>query len=112
MKISARHLIGYWLLLGVFMIFIQVLLGGITRLTGSGLSITEWNLVMGTLPPLSTQAWDETFNKYKEFPQYKIVNSEMTLAGFKSIFWVGVYPSPLGPLNGICIRHSPHFTFW
>lgn len=87
MNTKARKLISSWLLVGVFMIFIQVMLGGITRLTGSGLSITEWNVIMGTLPPMNQQQWQEAFDQYKIFPQFKIVNSEMTLAGFKSIFW-------------------------
>lgn len=80
-------MIGGWLLLGVAMILIQVLLGGITRLTGSGLSITEWNLIMGAVPPTSQQAWQMTFEQYKQFPQYKLMNSDMTLEGFKAIFW-------------------------
>lgn len=68
------------------MIFVQVLLGGITRLTGSGLSITEWNVIMGALPPLNENQWQELFEKYKQFPQYKIMNGDMDLSGFKSIF--------------------------
>ena len=79
--------LGYWLLLGVFMIMIQVLLGGITRLTGSGLSITEWNVIMGTIPPLNDAEWQQAFDQYKQFPQYKMMNSDMTTDGFKSIFW-------------------------
>lgn len=84
---SSRKLIGYWLLLGVFMIMIQVLLGGITRLTGSGLSITEWNVIMGSIPPMNAGEWQQAFSQYQQFPQYKLMNSEMTLEGFKSIFW-------------------------
>lgn len=87
MTTSSRKLIGYWLLLGVFMIMIQVLLGGITRLTGSGLSITEWNVIMGSIPPMNASEWQQAFDQYKQFPQYKLMNSEMTLDGFKSIFW-------------------------
>ncbi|MBA2422293.1 MAG: COX15/CtaA family protein [Chitinophagales bacterium] len=82
-----RKLIGYWLLLGVFMILIQILLGGITRLTGSGLSITEWDILMGSLPPINEYDWQQAFNQYKQFPQYTLMNSDMTLNGFKSIFW-------------------------
>lgn len=87
MTFRSRKLIGYWLLLGVFMIMIQVLLGGITRLTGSGLSITEWKLIMGFIPPLNANEWQQAFDQYKQFPQYKLMNSDMTLDGFKSIFW-------------------------
>jgi cytochrome c oxidase assembly protein subunit 15 len=84
---QSRSAVGYWLMLGVFMIFIQVLLGGITRLTGSGLSITQWDVLMGSLPPLNQQQWQHAFEQYKEFPQYKLMNSDMTLSGFKSIFF-------------------------
>ena len=87
MTLHSRKLVGAWLMMGVAMIMIQVLLGGITRLTGSGLSITEWNVIMGAVPPLNTDAWQKAFDQYKQFPQYKLMNSEMTLDGFKSIFW-------------------------
>ncbi len=86
-QIQARKLISSWLLLGVFMILIQILLGGITRLTGSGLSITEWDVIMGSVPPLNDHDWQEAFNQYKQFPQYTLMNSDMSLSGFKSIFW-------------------------
>lgn len=76
-----------WLLVGVVMIIIQILLGGVTRLTGSGLSITEWNVVTGTLPPLNEQQWLEEFNKYKLTPQFLILNSDFTLQDFKFIFF-------------------------
>lgn len=82
-----RKMIGTWLLVGVFMILIQVLLGGITRLTGSGLSITEWNVIMGTIPPMNETEWQHAFDQYKQFPQYKLMNSNINLAGFKNIFW-------------------------
>ncbi|HMO31451.1 MAG TPA: COX15/CtaA family protein [Lacibacter sp.] len=77
-----------WLLLGVFMLIIQILLGGITRLTGSGLSITEWEVVTGTLPPLGAAQWLQEFDKYKATPQYLLLNSDFTLSDFKFIyFW-------------------------
>ncbi len=63
------------------------MLGGITRLTGSGLSITEWNVVTGALPPLSEQAWLNEFNKYQRTPQYHYLNSDFTLQDFKFIFF-------------------------
>src|SRR5262245_4112424 len=74
-----------WLLIGIAMLIIQVLLGGITRLTGSGLSITEWKPIMGALPPLNDQQWNEAFDNYKQIAQYKYVNSSFTLSDFKSI---------------------------
>ncbi len=87
MTLHSRKLVGAWLMLGVAMIMIQVLLGGITRLTGSGLSITEWNVIMGAIPPMSGDEWQKAFDQYKKFPQYNLMNSDMTLDGFKSIFW-------------------------
>ncbi|MCS6916787.1 MAG: COX15/CtaA family protein [Chitinophagales bacterium] len=87
MSASSHPLIGKWLLLGVIMIVIQILLGGITRLTGSGLSITEWNVILGVIPPLNTGQWEQAFDQYKQFPQYRILNSDMDLSGFKRIFW-------------------------
>ena len=79
--------IAIWLMIGVGMIIIQILLGGITRLTGSGLSITEWNVVTGTLPPMSEAAWVTEFEKYKQTPQYNLLNADFTLPDFKFIFF-------------------------
>lgn len=77
-----------WLFTGVAMIIVQVLLGGITRLTGSGLSITEWKPILGALPPMNEEAWKAAFEKYREIAQYKYVNSHFELADFKWIyFW-------------------------
>eukprot|EP01035_Chromulina_nebulosa_P064827 gene64827-88678_t len=69
------------------MVAIQVALGGITRLTGSGLSITEWNVVTGTLPPMNEAAWLAEFAKYKATPQFHLLNSDFGLSDFKSIFF-------------------------
>ena len=79
--------IAYWLLIGVGMIVIQVLIGGITRLTESGLSITEWKPITGTLPPLNDTAWQAEFDKYKVTDQFKYVHQSFTLSEFKSIFF-------------------------
>lgn len=76
-----------WIFIGVFMLLVQVILGGITRLTGSGLSITEWNVVTGALPPLNEAAWIQEFDKYKETPQYRFLNADFTLDDFKNIFF-------------------------
>jgi cytochrome c oxidase assembly protein subunit 15 len=86
LKRSSRP-VATWLLIGIAMIIIQVLLGGITRLTGSGLSITEWKPVMGALPPMNDQQWNEAFEKYKQIAQYKYLNSSFTLHDFKFIFF-------------------------
>ena len=69
------------------MIIIQTLLGGVTRLTGSGLSITEWKPIMGALPPLNTQDWERAFDGYKHTGQYQILNSDFALSDFKFIFF-------------------------
>src|SRR5690606_29149428 len=69
------------------MIMVQVLLGGVTRLTGSGLSITEWKPIMGAMPPLNESAWQEAFDGYKQIAQYHYLNSHFTLEDFKFIFF-------------------------
>jgi len=76
-----------WLLVGCAMIACMVAIGGITRLTESGLSITEWKPVTGALPPLSEAAWQAEFEKYKQIPEYQLLNQGMDLAGFKRIFF-------------------------
>lgn len=78
----------YWLIVGLAMVFLQIVIGGITRLTGSGLSITEWEIVTGTFPPLSEASWMDEFNKYKETPQFSKVNRDMVLG---SIFTTGTF---------------------
>jgi len=80
--------VGWWLLVGVCMIIIQTMLGGITRLSGSGLSITEWQPILGSIPPLNEQQWNKAFDGYKHIAQFKYLNSDFTLSDFKSIyFW-------------------------
>jgi cytochrome c oxidase assembly protein subunit 15 len=74
-------------MIGVGMLIVQVILGGITRLTGSGLSITEWDIITGALPPLNPQQWLDEFHKYQQTPQYKFLNADFTLNDFKSIFF-------------------------
>lgn len=78
----------YWLLAGLVLIFVQVVVGGITRLTGSGLSITKWEIVTGTLPPLGDAEWAAEFALYKDTPQYEKMNEGMSMSDFKFIyFW-------------------------
>ncbi|RNI29127.1 COX15/CtaA family protein [Rufibacter latericius] len=90
-----------WLLSGAFLILTMVVIGGITRLTGSGLSIVEWNVISGTLPPLSEAAWQIAFNKYQQFPEFQKVNFNMTLTDFKQIFWWEYLHRLLGRLIGL-----------
>jgi heme a synthase len=83
----STRIVANWIFLGVVMLIVQVLLGGITRLTGSGLSITEWKPIMGALPPMSEAEWTNTFEKYRSIAQYKYINSHFTLTDFKFIFF-------------------------
>lgn len=76
-----------WLLICCVLIFAMVVLGGVTRLTRSGLSIVEWDPIMGVIPPLTQGQWEESFEKYKKFPEYQKINEGMGLEEFKSIFW-------------------------
>lgn len=84
---QAAKSVRIWLIIGLIMVFVQILIGGVTRLTGSGLSITEWSVIMGTLPPLNLEQWNEAFHKYQQFDQFKLVNSHITLSDFKFIFF-------------------------
>lgn len=77
-----------WLIMVATMVFVMVVLGGVTRLTQSGLSMVNWHPIMGVIPPLSETEWKSAFAAYKHFPEYKDVNYGMTLAEFKNIFWM------------------------
>jgi heme a synthase len=90
-----------WLYVVAALIFLMVSLGGATRLTGSGLSITEWQPIIGTVPPLSDAAWQQAFAKYKQIPQYGLVNPGMSLAAFKLIYWWEWTHRFLGRLIGV-----------
>ena len=79
--------ISYWLLLISFFVALMIIIGGLTRLTGSGLSITRWDLISGILPPLSLNEWEKSFSLYKQIPEYSLLNPSMTLEEFKTIYW-------------------------
>lgn len=100
-KLNTSKPVAVWLLFGVAMIIIQILLGGITRLTGSGLSITEWNVITGTLPPLNEQEWIVEFEKYKQTAQYQLINADFTLKDFKFIFFWEWFHRLWGRLIGV-----------
>ncbi|WP_428541142.1 COX15/CtaA family protein [Rhodopila sp.] len=85
---NSRRLVAIWLFTVAAMIMVMILLGGITRLTGSGLSIMEWAPLMGALPPTSNAEWHRLFALYQKIPQYALVNQGFGLAGFKQIFWL------------------------
>lgn len=84
---SAHQAVRVWLLVVAALIFLLVSIGGATRLTGSGLSITEWQPIMGVVPPFTDAAWQEAFDKYRQIPQYQHINKGMSLAAFKFIYW-------------------------
>ena len=90
-----------WLLAVAAVVFLMVSVGGATRLTGSGLSITEWRPIVGTVPPLSQADWQEAFAKYKQIPQYERVNKGMSLDAFKRIYWWEWTHRFLGRLIGV-----------
>ncbi|KAJ56727.1 heme A synthase [Actibacterium mucosum KCTC 23349] len=84
---GARGGIRIWLMLLFVMVAAMILVGGLTRLTDSGLSITEWAPITGALPPLSAEAWQVEFDKYKLIPEFTLQNAQMSLAEFKTIYW-------------------------
>ncbi len=98
---GAPRAVAAWLLACCALVFAMVVVGGVTRLTHSGLSITEWQPIVGTLPPLSTADWEVAFAKYRETPEYRQVNHAMTLAEFKGIFWWEYFHRLLGRLIGV-----------
>ena len=92
--------IATWLLICCGMVFAMIVLGGVTRLTGSGLSMAEWRPIMGTLPPLSDAEWQRVFDIYKETPEFQQVNSHFDVDDFKGIFWLEYLHRLLGRLLG------------
>jgi cytochrome c oxidase assembly protein subunit 15 len=90
-----------WLLICAAVIFGMILLGGVTRLTNSGLSMVEWKPLLGVVPPLSEEAWQASFEKYKQFPEYRKVNLGMSLHEYKSIFMYEYLHRLLGRLIGV-----------
>ena len=90
-----------WLLVCCALVFAMVVLGGVTRLTGSGLSMVDWRPLMGALPPMSDEAWQKTFEMYQETPQFLTVNADMDVDGFKGIFWLEFLHRLLGRTIGI-----------
>jgi cytochrome c oxidase assembly protein subunit 15 len=98
---DARRAIVGWLAICCALVFAMVVVGGITRLTHSGLSITEWQPIVGAVPPLSASDWNDAFAKYRETPEFRDVNHAMTLPEFKRIFWWEYFHRLLGRLIGI-----------
>jgi cytochrome c oxidase assembly protein subunit 15 len=111
MKTVQKRIIRNWLYSGLLLIALMVIIGGITRLTHSGLSMVEWKLIGGTIPPLNDLKWQETFEKYQQFPEYQKINTGMQLAEFKVIFFWEYLHRLLGRLIGL-VFIIPFVIFW
>lgn len=98
---SMQKPIAIWLLICCALVFAMVVVGGVTRLTNSGLSIVEWQPIVGTMPPITQGDWDELLEKYRATPQYQKVNKGMSVDEFKSIFWWEYFHRLLGRLIGV-----------
>ncbi|MBA4783089.1 MAG: COX15/CtaA family protein [Rhizobiales bacterium] len=110
---TARHLaaIRFWLFSVLGLIAAMVVVGGATRLTDSGLSITEWKPLLGAIPPLSHADWIEAFDKYRQIPEYQLVNKGMSLADFQFIYWWEWAHRFLGRIIGLAF-FVPAVMFW
>ena len=106
-----KNYLVFWLASMYWIISIMIIIGGLTRLTDSGLSITEWQLFSGFLPPLNESDWKNYFNLYKEIPEFKLQNYSMTLQEFKVIFWWEWIHRFLGRLMGISFLIPLFFFF-
>jgi len=103
--------IAHWLLVCLFLIFFMVVLGGVTRLTGSGLSMVNWHPIHGTVPPLNTMEWDEEFSFYQQSPEFQKINRHMDVDDFKTIFWFEYSHRMLGRFIGL-VFFVPFVYFW
>lgn len=108
---TARRQVAAWLLLCCALVFTMVVVGGVTRLTHSGLSIVEWQPILGALPPMNEAQWLATFDQYKLTPEYRKVNHGMSVAAFKSIFWWEYFHRLLGRMIGFVFL-LPLLWFW
>lgn len=100
-----------WLYTGMIMIIIMIAIGGITRLTHSGLSMVDWKPIMGTIPPITDADWEASFEKYKAFPEYQIVNYDMDLSEYKEIFFWEYLHRLWGRIMGF-VFIIPFIAFW
>ncbi len=98
---SVKKQIRIWLYITIAMVLCMVFIGGVTRLTDSGLSMVEWRPLLGAVPPMNEQEWSAVFEKYQQFPEYKIQNSRMGLSEFKFIFFWEYFHRLFGRLIGV-----------
>jgi cytochrome c oxidase assembly protein subunit 15 len=103
--------ISQWLLVCLSLIFVMVILGGVTRLTGSGLSMVNWHPIHGVVPPFTSAQWLEEFGRYQQSPEYLKINRDMKVGEFKSIFWFEYAHRMLGRLIGLVFL-LPFLYFW
>ncbi|MFO1140344.1 MAG: COX15/CtaA family protein [Paracoccus sp. (in: a-proteobacteria)] len=108
---GARGAIRVWLIVLFVLVAAMIALGGATRLTGSGLSITEWKPVTGAIPPMDAASWQAEFDRYRQIPQFQLVNPDMDLAGFKQIYWWEWSHRLLGRLVGL-VWAAGFLVFW
>ena len=121
MNSTQKKIISIWLYSGLILVLVMVVIGGITRLTHSGLSMVEWKLIGGTIPPLNETDWQEAFTKYQQFPEYQEINKGMSLTEFKVIFFweylhrllgriIGVvFIIPFFSLSKMLIKYTSHY---
>lgn len=107
----SRRAVAIWLFAIAFMVLAMIVLGGVTRLTGSGLSIMEWAPLAGVLPPMNDAEWQRLYQLYQQIPQYTLVNEGLGLAGFKQIFWLEWIHRLWGRLIGLAFI-VPLIWFW
>src|SRR5580704_5732109 len=110
-SLSHARMVGFWLWSVAALVFAMVVVGGATRLTQSGLSIVEWNPIMGVVPPLAERDWQAAFDQYKTIPQYERVNRGMSLEEFKTIYWWEWSHRLLGRVIG-AVFFLPLVWFW
>jgi cytochrome c oxidase assembly protein subunit 15 len=101
LKKEYSNIVRWWLYLLLFLLIVIVLVGGLTRLTNSGLSITEWEIISGIFPPFNNKDWHEAFELYKKIPQYYLVNKNISLAEFKIIYYWEYFHRLLGRMFGL-----------
>ena len=108
---KSRIPVAIWLLICCATIYAMVVLGGVTRLTGSGLSMVKWEPIIGVFPPISESEWQEVFQLYQQYPEFKLKNSHIDMEAFKGIFWLEYLHRLLGRLIGV-IFLIPLLFFW
>ncbi len=109
---SEKHLVAYWLFSIALLVIIMIAIGGYTRLTNSGLSIVEWKPATGIFYPISEESWQIEFNKYKNSPEYQLINFDMNIEGFKEIYFVEYFHRLFGRILGLLFIIPLIFFSW